>query len=177
MNKANIESWSDDTIKGLLAGTAGGLAGAWTMNLFQSVLSELIKPEEKKSNGNDRQSKESGDDATVKTANAIAKTVFDHALTKDEKKVAGSAVHYAFGASMGGMYGMAAEVAPKTTIGFGLGFGAALWLAADEVMVPALGLGEPPDKTPPAEHAMALASHLVYGFTTELTRRIVRQAI
>jgi putative membrane protein len=174
MKEIDVGSLSDDAIKGLLAGAAGGLAGAWTMNLFQSVLSEFIKSDEQ--NGSAK-ANDAGDDATVKTANAITTAVFDHSLTKNEKKGAGPAVHYAFGASMGGMYGMAAEVAPNATVGFGLGFGAALWLAADEVMVPALGLAKPPNQTPAAQHALALASHLVYGLTTELTRRIVRQTI
>jgi putative membrane protein len=52
------------------------------------------------------------EDSTVKTASAISEGVFRHALTEDEKKVAGPAVHYAFGAGVGGVYGALAEMAP-----------------------------------------------------------------
>ncbi len=51
----------------------------------------------------------------------------------------GEAVHYAMGAGSGLIYGIAAEVAPVTTAGLGLPFGAAVWLVADDVVVPALG--------------------------------------
>ena len=37
--------------------------------------------------------------------------------------------------------------------------------------------GAPPEETPPSKHAYALASHLVYGFTTELVRSLVRIVI
>ena len=43
--------------------------------------------------------------------------------------------------------------------------------------VPAKGLGKTPGQTPPSKHAYALSSHLVYGFTTELVRSVVRLVI
>jgi len=43
--------------------------------------------------------------------------------------------------------------------------------------VPAEGLGKKPGQTPPSKHAYALSSHLVYGFTTEVVRSIVRLVI
>jgi uncharacterized membrane protein YagU involved in acid resistance len=112
-----------------------------------------------------------GEDATVKTAERVSRGVFHHQLQEDEKKVAGPAVHYAMGAVSGGIYGAVAELVPVTALGAGLPFGAAVWLAADEVAVPALGLSKPPTRTPAVVHAQALASHLVYGLTTDLVRR------
>jgi hypothetical protein len=43
--------------------------------------------------------------------------------------------------------------------------------------VPARRLGRKPEQTPPSKHAYALASHLVYGFTTEIVRSVVRMVI
>lgn len=45
-------------------------------------------------------------------------------MTKREKRVAGPSVHYALGASMGGIYGVAAELAPSVRAGAGVPFGA-----------------------------------------------------
>ncbi len=161
--------------KGLVAGTLGGLAASWVMNQFQALkpadtLARLL--------GEEQQSdEESGDDATVKAASAISRGVFGHTLTKREKKVAGPAVHYGFGATVGAAYGALAEVTPAVRVGMGLPFGAAVWLASDEAAVPALGLSEAPTEYPASVHLSAFASHLVYGLTTDLVRRAVRAAL
>ena len=42
-------------------------------------------------------------------------------------------MHYAVGAASGGIYGGLAEMIPTLEVGEGLGFGAGLWLIADEV--------------------------------------------
>jgi putative membrane protein len=117
-----------------------------------------------------------GEDATIRTAEAIAH-VFGRELPPQAKKVAGPMVHYAFGAVAGGAYGALAEVSPAVAAGAGLPFGAALWLTADELAVPALGLSKPVTEYPASVHAYALASHLVYGLTTDLVRRAVRRAL
>ena len=123
------------------------------------------------------QNKEDQDDATVKAANAVSEGVFGHRLKESEKKPAGAAVHYAFGSATGGLYGAAAEIAPQVTTGLGLPFGAAFWVVADEAVVPLLGLSKGPKEYPISTHFYALASHLVYGLTAEMTRRAVRNIL
>lgn len=179
-----------EVLKGLAAGLFAGLVASWTMSQFQALWSSLAegdkKSQEKKSSqqGGGRkgeqkkeESQEGDDDATVKAAEAISEGVFDHELTKGEKKVAGPAVHYAMGATSGAVYGAMAEVAPLVTAGAGLPFGTAVWLVADEAAVPALGLAESPTEVTLSKHAYALASHFVYGLTTEIVRRAVRNAL
>ncbi len=172
-----------DVLKGLVAGLVGGLFASWAMNGFQALTTKLA--EEMKS-AQDKQAKKKvadggeqkeGNDATVKAAQAISEGVFAHKLTKTEKQVAGPAVHYAVGTAAGGFYGALAEVAPVVSVGPGLPFGAVFWLLADEAAVPALGLSQPPNEVPLATHAYALASHFVYGLTTDLVRHAVRHAL
>lgn len=183
-----------DVWKGLAAGLVGGLVASWTMNQFQALLSKLSEGDEqgqgsqRKSGQKDGQSKQpakkksekekgkESDDATVKAASAISEGLFDHKLTKSEKKIAGPAVHYTLGTLSGGFYGAAVELAPLVRTGWGLPFGAAFWLAADEAAVPALGLSKAPTEYLLSTHASALASHFVYGLTTEVVRRAVREA-
>jgi uncharacterized membrane protein YagU involved in acid resistance len=100
--------------------------------------------------------------------------LFDHALTPAEKKIAGPAVHYAVGVTSGIVYSVASEFLPEVTAGFGMPFGAALWLTVDEGAVPLLGLAKGPTKYPPSTHIYALASHLVFGATVEGVRRLLR---
>ena len=175
--------------KGLTAGLIGGLVASWMMNRFQDVWSELSEGDEKSQgeqssqqgpgNGStgQQQSGEEQEDATVKAASSISEGIFDHELTKGEKKIAGPAVHYAFGTATGGLYGAAAEIAPNVTAGAGLPFGAAFWLVADETAVPLLGLSKGPTEYPLSTHVYALASHFVYGLTAEVVRRAVRSAL
>jgi hypothetical protein len=175
-------------LKGIVAGLAAGLVASWTMNQFQAALTRLTEGSEKPhgaqsmqpaqgSSGDQEQDAKEEDDATVKAAEAISEGVFGHELQKSEKKSAGAAVHYAFGTASGGLYGALAEVAPQVTTAAGLPFGAAFWLLADEVSVPLLGLSKGPAEYPLSTHAYALASHLVYGATAELSRRAVRQIL
>lgn len=87
----------------------------------------------------------------------------------------GMAVHFAFGGAMGALYGGSAETNPDVAVSAGLPFGMALWLAAHEIAVPALGWSKPPNRARFAEHVLELASHLVYGFTTDAVRRMIRK--
>lgn len=155
--------------KGIIAGVAGGLVGSWVMTQFQAQLSKLSPEPE---GGSDEE-----DDATMKTAAAVSETVTGHRLTKKQKEAASPAVHYAFGSAMGGVYGGLSEVVPAAAAGWGLPFGTVLWFAADEVAVPAFGLGGSPADSPVSIHASALASHLVYGLTADVVRRAVRAAL
>ncbi len=56
-------------------------------------------------------------------------------------------------------------------------FGAALFTAADEIALAALGLSEKPSEYPVSTHLYGLASHIVYGLSTEIARRGLRAAI
>ena len=62
---------------------------------------------------------------------------------------------------------------PLSGNGFGLPFGAAVWAIADETLVPLFGLSKPPIAYPLSKHLYSLAAHLVYGATTEATRRLL----
>jgi putative membrane protein len=181
-------------VKGLVAGVAGGLVASAVMNQFQSFLSKLMEDREGKSHG--AQSEQPGpperglafelqkrgvddpeDNAAIRTGNAVSELVFDHHLTKEGKERGGEIAHYAMGAASGAIYGVVAEVAPVAAVGQGIPFGAAVWLIADEAIVPAAGLSKGPAEYPISTHAYALASHLVYGLTTEVVRRTVRRAL
>ena len=173
--------------KGIVAGLAGGLVASWTMNQFQAAWTRIQEGSEKShgaqsmqpsegSKGQGQDAKEQ-DDATVKAAKIISEDVFGHELQESEKKPAGAAVHYAFGTVTGGLYGALAEVTPQVTSAAGIPFGAAFWLLADEISVPALGLSKGPTAYPVSTHVYALASHLVYGATAELSRRAVRHVL
>jgi putative membrane protein len=182
-----------DVSKGLVAGIVAGLAAAWTMNQFQALLGKLVQGEERSHGAQslqqgspqqgagrelqERESDDADDDATERLANIVSEGVFDHQLTEGEKAIAGTAIHYGFGLTSGALYGALAELAPGVTAGVGMPFGATIWLTADEGLVPLLGLSKSPTEYPASIHAYSLASHFVFGLTTELVRRAVRDAL
>ncbi len=162
--------------RGALAGVAGGLAGAWAMNQFQAGWSALsARIQQDGDSGSQPTEQEHSEDATMKTAGAISDRVLNRPLSYEEKKKTSPFVHYIFGSSMGALYGAAAEEIPGVKAGFGLPFGAALFVGADEIAVPALGLAaQAPWETSMRDHLYSLLSHCVYGATAEVIRRGVR---
>ena len=177
----------DNAWKGAAAGLVAGLAATWVMTRFQELSGipkfheqdEPRAPQHSAKRGT-RESTEGngqGEDATVRAAARLSRSLFHHGLSQREKEVAGPAMHYGFGALTGAVYGALAELTPGVTRGAGAPFGAAVWLAADEITVPALGLSGPPWEYPPLVHARALGAHLVYGLATEGLRRLVRRVL
>jgi len=164
--------------RGVLVGLVAGLAASWTMDRFQDVWIAVSPPDDSKKKKDQARASEDGEesqeDATVKAASAISDGLFEHKLTRAEKKIAGPAVHYAVGATSGIVYGIASEFLPEVTMGFGLPYGIAFWIVVDEGAVPLLRLSKPPTAYPASTHIYALASHLVFGATAEGVRRLLR---
>ncbi len=175
-------------MRGVVAGIAGGLVASWVMNVFIEKAGPRITATVESMNGAKRDpereahhdqsapdQQEPKEDATMKAADAIVSTVTGgRHLTFEEKQKGGPVVHYAFGAVMGGLYGLAAEYAPAARTGFGTGFGSALFAGADLVAVPALHLSGSSADAPASTLAPPFAAHLVYGAITEGVRRLMR---
>lgn len=155
-----VRAHDKSIIKGALTGALAGLAASYVMDRFQELVGKLLP----QSGGSEE------DPSTVKVAERIA----GHELPKDEKASAGDRVHYSFGAFLGVIYGIGAELVPMTRTGFGVPYGLTVAAIADEVVVPALGLSGLPWKSPASTHAYSVASHIVFGVALEGVRRLLR---
>lgn len=166
--------------KGIVAGLAGGLAGAYVMNQFQkgyAKASEALNPRTRNAGENKPNHTSDDPDATMVTADRLSRSFLGRPLNRDEKQKAGPMVHYAFASAVGSAYGAAVEYAPVVKKLGGLPFGAALFVGADEVALPVLKLSRGPREYPLSTHLYGLSSHIVYGLTIELVRRAVRRAL
>lgn len=170
----------------MLAGAVAGLAGAFAMNQFQRIAAFAgggreaddatiglprtgRGPQPAQALGN------ASEDATAKVANFLTSRA-GHPLTDpDSRALAGEFVHLAFGALNGAVYGAAVELDERARMGAGVPFGLAVWALADEGVVPALGLSRSAREASPGLLAYGLASHVVYGATTELVRNALRR--
>lgn len=144
--------------RGLLAGAAGAAAQSLFFRLKPApeptkVPPELGKPE--------RQARgETGLETVARRA--VEGLAQRGPIGPASKARLGAAIHYLFGAAWGGLYGLVREsvfVPPPL-------FGAAVWMASDNVLLPALRLAAWPQHYRSDEHRHALQAHLVYGAAT-----------
>ena len=57
-----------------------------------------------------------------------------------------------------------------------MAYGTAVWAVADELLVPAMGLSDPPTRTPLRRHLYVLVGHWAYGAMLELVQRALTPA-
>lgn len=186
-------------------GAASGIAAAWVMNSFQNGWTALKKEasgggrsrdeQHHSGNGNRRgersqnqrdegepaeeqtNKKERSKPATVKAADDLSLVATGQPVPQPDKKTAGEAVHYTFGAVVGAIYGALGTAFPGIRSGFGTVYATGVALVADETLVPALDWGPPPQKTPLSTHAYSLVSHWVFGAALEASRRTIDGAL
>ena len=163
--------------QGIVAGGIAGLVGTWAMNEVQRLWTRAVAGNAPESAGGrhdarDWQERSEGRNSNELAAQALAGYILGRCLTRHELRFAAPLVHYLFGATLGGIYGAYAE--RRHADASGTAFGTTVWLTADEIAMPLLGLSDSTTRRPLEMHLQSLAAHLVYGTTTEMTRRALR---
>lgn len=177
MSPVDLRKSEPQLLKGLAAGMIGGLVASWVMDEFQYAWIKVTSSNREPLQQDASDQSHDEEPATVKAAQIVSAKIFGHQLAENEKEMAGAAVHYATGGTSGAVFGVAAELAPEVTAAAGIPFGTAVWLVVDEGAVPLLGLSKGPTAYPISSHVYALASHFVFGLTTEVVRRALRRTI
>lgn len=188
--EVTMKKKSPSVFRGLIAGAAAGIAATLIMDQFQKLGSAGQKAAEKQLKlgqgesswqiaheqvqAEQQAARQEG--STEIVARKIAEATGGHLASQDKKK-AGQAVHYAFGTLMGVVYGISAELLPETTTGAGTAFGTLLFLAADEVAVPAFQLSPSPMESPATDQLQHWAAHVVYGASLELFRSLINRLV
>ena len=160
-----------------LAGIAGGLAGGLAMNLFsRAVVAAAGREAPDAAPGPDRVGRgmqppqaqgRAEDDAAVRTGAAAVRVVTGREPGRRTRLAAGVAAHYAFAATAGAIYGCLASRVGIVSAARGALYGAAVWVIADEMVTPALGLARPRRSQSKVLQAYSLAGHLIYGAVLE----------
>ena len=157
-------------VRGLFTGAAAGLAGALMMDAFQELVARSGPAAGNEASAQKAHAPRPGEENTTeKTARQVL-SQFGHPPSAAEKQRTGRALHYGFGFVMGALYGVANEYVPAVSLGAGTLFGTALFVATDEAVLPLLDLASKPEDTPPADHLLHWASHVVFATTLELAR-------
>lgn len=179
-------------LDGLLRGALGSLAGLTAMALFFKVTQAVSGGG---GNGADdgegilerhdglddisvagQQTRED-EPATATVGRLAYDAAAGHEPNEETKQKLGQAVHWGYGVLVGGIYGALRPSAPMPDLAAGLGYGTALWLIGDEIMVPLLGLAEGPTAHSIPDHATALAAHLAFGAATASATQALRHVM
>ena len=167
-------------LKGFLAGALGGVIGTLALDLFKQALEKSTRAAENTAQrapvlaGQQARQTINYHHAHAETAQSITRAATGRSLTPQAKLIATPLTHYAFGALCAGVYGILAEYHPTLTAGHGTAFGVSLFLASNELALPALGLLPPAAETPAILHTEGIASHALYGAVAESTRSLLR---
>jgi hypothetical protein len=165
----------DSTTRAACVGALAGLAGTFAMNVAQRLWTRAAGDHPPESaagphDARDWQERDEAQNSNELAAQTVA-TMVGRPLTDRELAVVAPIVHFSFGAAVGAAY-----AAYVHTLGerrrTGLGLGTALWLAADEIAMPLLGLSRSTLQRSGEKHLQSLAAHFVYGVVTERVRRI-----
>lgn len=168
-------------LKGAVAGAIGGLAGTLAMNYAQRAWTVAVDGRAPASaadeqDARDWQERDEQQNANELAAQAAATATVQRPLTPRELSIAARVVHFAFGAAVGAAYGAAIrhDPSPRPT---GVLLGVTLWLLADEIAMPVMGLSRSTLERPLELHLQSFAAHIVYGVTTERVRHLASEAI
>jgi len=170
--RSGYREWHPFT--GLIVGAISGLAGTVIMTQFQNIWNKISEDMQKPTGEHDaKHEEEQKEDSTMKAAGKISEEI-GRPLSRKERKKVGPWVHYAFGTSVGAVFGVAREMQPGSVramnpVFVGAAYGTAVFLAAHEVAVPALKLSSNPLKEPIQDQITEFVSHLIYGIGTTLT--------
>lgn len=128
---------------------AAGAAGTAAMTAYQTAVAKL------------RGSEPSTTPAEV--GKRVIRGVFHRRFDEDQTPLLNNAMHWGYGTGWGAAYaltdGIGLPVLPR-----GLGFGTLVW-GASLLELPAMKLAPPVWDYPPAELALDISYHLVYGVT------------
>jgi hypothetical protein len=168
--------------KGIVAGAIGGLVGTWAMSKAQRLWTRAVDDHVPESaadehDARDWQERSEGQNSNELAAQGLARHLLGRRLGPDELRVAAPLIHYTFGTVVGALYGAYADGLGGNRPVAGIALGTALWLTADEIAMPLLGLSKPTTRRPLEMHLQSLAAHLVYGLTAEVVRHPARMRI
>jgi hypothetical protein len=131
-------------------GLAAGAAGTAAMTGYQTAVAKI------------RGAEPSTTPAEV--GKRVIRGVFHRRFPEDQTSKLNNMMHWAYGTSWGGLYGLTEGVAKIPFPARGVTFGTAVW-GVSLVELPAMKLAPPVWEYPPLELVLDISYHLVYGCT------------
>lgn len=147
----------------LVKGAVAGAVATWFMDQATTWLYER-QPAEVTQRENDAR----GGRSAYGNAAESAAGLVGIGLDDDSRARAASAIHWTMGVGAGMLYAVLRRRQPAAAAGKGLVFGAAWFLAMDELVNTAMGFAPPPQQFPWQTHARGLGGHAAFGLANEV---------
>ena len=160
-------------IKGALSGLVGTAVLTEAMKRAPVLMQQLgLAPSDASMPRTTEHAEQQAGQPTEKLAEKVAVGVLDRPIEENSKQVAGQLVHWGYGTAWGVLYGIVQGSFRWPDLVHGTLFGTLVATVAS-TLVPAMGLTPPPARQPVVRKAMQIGFHLVYGWTTALTFRLL----
>jgi len=179
--------YGDNTWKGFLLGSLGGVAGVLAMRSYWKAVSAIA--------GGDPRAKskqsapgpldfisvlgthhEPGESSTAAMGRYIYRSFTGtDPQSQETRTVLSYAVHWLYSMLMAGVYGGLRGRAGLLDMRGGAALGVGVWLFGDELATPVMGFASGPTAYPVELHAYGLGAHLAYGLgTSVMTQMLLR---
>jgi hypothetical protein len=155
----------------LLRGLAAGVGGTAVMTAAQELDSKLQGSDEEQSADEPQDPWEKAP-VPAKVAKRIGEGVFHAEVSPALIPLLTNLMHWGYGITWGGVYGLIHESAWSRPLRGGLAFGLAVWSLSYVQLVP-MGLYEPPWKYGAREVVGEIGYHLAYGTGVAGTHRLL----
>lgn len=174
----------NNPLKGFAIGIASGVVGLLAMKYYWKYAAPKIEKLEKTDENKHQINKEASFSLVGKQFNkeesstdALGRIAYTKATgenpSDDTESKLSNIVHWLYGLTQAGIFGVLKNNSEKSFIRDGLLFATALWLFGDEIAVPMLGLQSGPESSNTVQHANRLGAHLTYGISTAFTDKIL----
>lgn len=155
-------------VRALIDGAIAGTFATWVMGKATDYLYEHESKQVRRREDDARGGKTAYGVAAEKVADIAGVSLSD-----DERKKAGTRIHWALGIAAGAVYSAIKRDEASISPLRGLGFGTVFWAVMDETVTPALGLTPGPKAFPLQTHARGLAGHLVFGASVDAALALI----
>jgi uncharacterized membrane protein YagU involved in acid resistance len=153
----------------------GALAGAVAVWVMDRVTWDLYRNQPPEAFRQEKEAQVEDTFAAQVAAKKVAKAT-DMALSEQQVYDRGQVIHYAIGMLPGALYGALRDRREGVGAMRGLAYGLTLFVFADELLNPLLGLTSGPTRYPWQTHARGLIGHLVLGGVTDIVFDVLSQA-
>jgi hypothetical protein len=150
-------------LTGVALGLAAGAAATGVMTAYQEAVSRARGKSQLREQAKEPRTWAEAP-APAQLAKRVSEGLFSRRVTKKQAPAVTAAMHWAYGTSLGALFGLVQSRARPPAALHGLAFGTAVWAWA-YLMLPALKIYEPIWRYPPKTLAVDLSHHLVYGLS------------
>jgi hypothetical protein len=159
---------SQSPLGALARGLVAGLAGTAALTAYQTYRSVKQGASLKDSVAPEPPERWEDAPAPGQVGYRFARGLFERDLSPEHATKTTNLVHWAYGTAWGGAYGLVEGTAEMNPVLAGVGFGSVVFGSA-YMMLPAMGLYEPPWEYDAKSLGVDWSYHAVYGIGTALT--------